>query len=354
MSPTVQFDAAESLGVLTRDCGMLGLVERAARFARSDISVLITGESGTGKEVFARAIHTLSARRNGPFGVVNVAALPESLIESSLFGSERGSFTGSSTNKTGLIEASAGGTFFFDEIGDFPLQLQAKLLRVIQERKVMRVGATAEQPVDTRFVFATHQNLPDLVEQNLFRKDLFYRVSEVELQLPALRDRGCDSVFLARYFARKVGQDVLGSPLELDPHCLAFISRHSWPGNVRELYSAIKRAVILCEGQFIEEKDLQIQDSARPKIEMSGLSSSTSTAPHRASEADTTDTDPGAAEPVWDAETLHRARIEAEANVVLACLKEHQGNISLVAKALHISRPTVYSILRKAKEWVTQ
>jgi transcriptional regulator with PAS, ATPase and Fis domain len=315
---------------------------------------LITGESGTGKEVLARALHNLSPRASGPFGVVNVAALPESLIESSLFGAERGSFTGAVSQKTGLIESATGGTFFFDEIGDFPLQLQAKLLRVIQERKVMRVGATAEKSVDVRFVFATHRNLSDLVKHNQFREDLFYRVSEIELHLPALRDRGNDRIFLAEHFAHRVGTDVLGKGLLLTADCRKFIEQYAWPGNVRELYSAIKRAVILCDGQSIGVKDLQIQALAQieePSSDSTNDAAGALTSPSRV--AATEVIEPVASSAGWDAESLNRARIEAEVKVVLACLKEHGGNVSSVAKLLHISRPTVYSILRKAKEWAS-
>jgi two-component system, NtrC family, response regulator len=348
---------ADRLGLFSRDDSILNLLDRAARFAQSDISILITGESGTGKEVLARAMHAMSPRAKYPFGVVNVAALPEALIESSLFGAERGSFTGANTAKTGLIEAAVGGTFFFDEIGDFPLPLQVKLLRVIQERKVMRVGANQERSVDVRFVFATHRPLLELVKANLFREDLFYRVNEIELPLPALRERGNDRVFLAEHFAHKVGMDVLGKALTLTPECLSMVGSYDWPGNVRELYSAIKRAVILCDGESIDVTDLQIankaarssQVDAQEKIHTSDLKESI---PFDATDA--TDATEVADEHFsWDSESLNRARIEAEVKVVLACLKEQGGNVSSVAKLLNISRPTVYSILRKAKEWVS-
>jgi two-component system, NtrC family, response regulator len=373
-SPDLQ-TLANRVGLLTQDQSICGLVRRATRFAQSDISILITGESGTGKEVLARALHGLSPRASGPFGVVNVAALPESLIESSLFGAERGSFTGASTSKTGLVESAAGGTFFFDEIGDFPIQLQAKLLRLIQERKVMRVGATQERTVDVRFIFATHRNLTDLVAKNLFREDLFYRVSEIQLEIPALRDRGGDSIYLAKHFAEKVGRDVLGKALLISPSCLEFIRAYEWPGNVRELYSAMKRAVILCDGSCIEIGDLQIIRSRDPVKKDSlplaapnsdkvpeGRAISTAIVDQASNDdpinlapaAEASDLDSSvAAAGGWDADTLNRVRIEAEVRVVLACLKEHGGNVSSVAKILNISRPTVYSILRKAKEWVT-
>ncbi|MGL5001498.1 MAG: sigma-54 interaction domain-containing protein [Casimicrobium sp.] len=346
---------AESLGILTRSEEMFQLLDRAKRFAQSDISILITGESGTGKEVLARALHRLSSRAAAPFGVVNVAALPESLVESSLFGAERGAFTGAVSQKTGLIESAAGGTFFFDEIGDFPLQLQAKLLRVIQERKVMKVGATQERSVDVRFIFATHRTLSELVAQHLFREDLFYRVSEIQLHLPPLRDRADDPVYLAEYFAQRVGVDVLGKALVLNDACRTFVAQYGWPGNVRELYSAIKRAVILCDGSCIDVGDLQIPASIKveskttSKADESTISSSSQNSFSSVvglQEQSLTSQE-------WDAESLNRARIEAEVKVVLACLKEHGGNVSSVAKLLHISRPTVYSILRKAKEWVS-
>jgi transcriptional regulator with PAS, ATPase and Fis domain len=344
---------ADRLGIVSQDVSMLRLVDRAKKFAQSEISILVTGESGTGKEVLARAIHKMSPRHRGPFGVVNVAALPESLIESSLFGAEKGSFTGATNLKNGLVESASGGTFFFDEIGDFPLQLQAKLLRLIQEKKVMRVGGTQERDVDVRFVFATHRTLSELVPQKLFREDLFYRVSEIQLHLPALRDRGDDRIFLANHFAKTVGRDVLGSALTLTPECQAFVATYDWPGNVRELYSAIKRAVILCDGTTIEPDNLQIERAKyRTDIahEQKGESSTGNVA---APEASLSMDDGGSGGPLhWDADTLNRARIEAEIKVVLACLKEHEGNVSSVARLLNVSRPTVYNILRKAKEWV--
>ncbi len=231
--------------------------------APTDSSVLITGESGTGKELTARAIHERSARREGPFVAVNCAAIPESLIESELFGHEKGAFTGATGARTGLIEAAHGGTLFLDEIGDQPLSAQVRLLRVLQERAVRRVGATREQPVDVRVVAATHQDLAALCRDGRFREDLYYRLRVVEIHLPPLRERGADLRRLAEFLLDKTCRRLGRPALRLSPGALALIERYSWPGNVRELENALERAVIVTRGEEIEAEALGLAEAPR-------------------------------------------------------------------------------------------
>ena len=236
---------------------MRRVLELAGRVAPSDATVLITGESGTGKERVARFLHERSGRSKGPFLAINCGALPESLLESELFGHVKGAFTGATAEKRGLFEAASGGTLFLDEIGETTLALQVKLLRVLQERSVRRVGATRDLRVDARIVAATNRNLEAMVEEKTFRKDLFYRLRVVPLEIPPLRERREDVLPLALAFIARSCSEHCCGPCALGTAVLDCLLGHDWPGNVRELQNAIERAVLLAEGKpRIEVGDL--------------------------------------------------------------------------------------------------
>ena len=242
-----------------RDYGMIGnspLMQRLyhllEKVAPVDSTVLILGESGTGKELVAKALHQHSQRITGPFISVNCAAIPESLIEAELFGHEKGAFTGAYTARTGLVEAADGGSLFLDEIGELPLEAQARLLRLLQEKEVRPVGATQARHVNVRLIAATHRNLRDLIVLGKFREDLFYRLHVIELRLPALRERGEDILALAQFFLLKMQQKARREGLSFSSKSLSALQDYAWPGNVRELEHAVERAVVLTDGAIIE------------------------------------------------------------------------------------------------------
>ncbi len=244
---------------LTRDYGMIGnspLMQRLyyllEKVAPVDSTVLVLGESGTGKELVAKALHQHGHRAFGPFISVNCAAIPESLIEAELFGHEKGAFTGAYAARTGLVEAADGGSLFLDEIGELPLEAQARLLRLLQEKEVRPVGATLARRVDIRLIAATHRNLRELIVQGKFREDLFYRLHVIELRLPALRERGEDVLALAQFFLVNMQQKARRAGLSFSPKSLAALQGYAWPGNVRELEHAVERAVVLTDSAIIE------------------------------------------------------------------------------------------------------
>ena len=309
----------------TRDSGFQGIITSSERMnalcrtiekvAPTDISVLLLGESGTGKELFAHALHTLSPRRPGPFIAINCAAIPDNLLESELFGHEKGAFTGAVRQVKGKIELAQKGTLFLDEIGDMPMGLQVKLLRFVQERVIERVGGRESIPVDVRILCATHQDLEANIRDGRFREDLYYRIGELALTIPPLRDRQDDCLVLARHFADRFAADHGRRRLHFAPDALAALRHHKWPGNVRELENRIKRAVILADGSTIGAEHM-------------GL-----TAP-----AEETRSGPA---------TLQEMRDEAERRALYGALAEAAGNLSAAAKILGVSRPTVYSLLKQ-------
>ena len=242
--------------VVAEDGAMRELFELARRAARSDVTVLLTGETGSGKEVVAAEIHRASARAAGPYIRINCASIPETLIESELFGHERGAFTGADKRRVGFIERAHGGTLLFDEIGELPLSMQAKLLRVLEERKVTRVGGTDELAVDVRFVAATNRDLEREVEKGGFRHDLFFRLSAMTLRVPPLRDRPRDLPLLAAHFATRATQAARRPPSRFTDGFLQALLRYPWPGNVRELRNVIERAVILADGSELTLTEL--------------------------------------------------------------------------------------------------
>ena len=257
------------IGIIGSCPPMLDMYSKIRKVAPTDSNVLIQGESGTGKELVARALHNLSKRAKAPMISVNCAAIPESLIESELFGHEKGAFTGASAGRAGLGEAADGGTLFLDEIGELPLEAQARLLRVLQEGEIRRVGSVQSQKVDVRLIAATHRDLKNLAKVGQFREDLYYRLHVIALKLPPLRERGADVIEIARAFLARQSARIGRTDLKFAPDAERAISHYSWPGNVRELENAVERAVILCEspeisadllGIDIELSDLQDDD----------------------------------------------------------------------------------------------
>src|SRR5678816_1622938 len=231
-------------------------VGETQRVAQTEATVLLLGESGTGKELFARAVHHLSARRDQSFVAINCAAIPETLIENELFGHERGAFTGAGDRRLGKFELASSGTVFLDEIGELPLAAQGKLLRVIEEKVVDRIGGRVSLPVDVRVVAATNRDLKTDVENSAFRRDLFFRLAVFPLEIPPLRDRESDIVLLAKHFAADLGKELRGREAQLSPEAIAALQQHQWPGNVRELENAIERACIISDTLVLEPSDL--------------------------------------------------------------------------------------------------
>jgi DNA-binding NtrC family response regulator len=250
--------ATGEIGIIGNCAPMQDLFGKIRKVAPTDSTVLIQGESGTGKELVARALHNLSRRAKAPLISVNCAAIPETLIESELFGHEKGAFTGASASRTGLVEAADGGTLFLDEIGELPLEAQARLLRVLQEGEIRRVGSVQSQKVDVRLIAATHRDLKGLAKIGQFREDLFYRLNVISLRLPALRERGSDVMEIARVFLARQSARMSRPGLKFGAEAEAAIRHYSWPGNVRELENAIERSVILSEGQEINADQLGI------------------------------------------------------------------------------------------------
>ena len=300
-------------GVIASSPEMLELCKMVEKIAPTDVTTLILGESGTGKEVIARAIHELSDRKDQRFIAINCASIPDALLESELFGYEKGAFTGATKRTLGKIEIASGGTLFLDEIGDMPLALQAKLLRFLQERIIERVGGREEIPVDVRVLCATHQNLDRMINEGGFREDLYYRVSEIVVTIPALRERIGDAVLLAWSFLAKFAT-VRSKIKGFTNGALLAIESYSWPGNVRELENRIRRATIMAEESQITAKELQLEE-------------------------------------VIDEETpsfsLRAVREKAEANTILRALSHAEGNISRAAEMLEVSRPTLYDLMNK-------
>jgi transcriptional regulator with PAS, ATPase and Fis domain len=258
-------------GIIARSNCMKRLFDLIARVAKSQASVLIMGESGTGKELIAKILHNRSSRAKGPFIAINCSAIPHDLLESELFGHARGAFTGAHTRKKGLLHEADGGTVFLDEIGDLPLPLQAKLLRVLQEKRLRPVGDTQEIPVDFRLISATNIHLQKAIKEKLFREDLYFRLSVVPLSVPPLRERLGDIPLLADYFLDKYRDATLQFPIGISPEAMDLLCRHPWSGNVRELENTIERAVVLSANEWIVPEDLSL------------LKSEAAPAPHKAS-----------------------------------------------------------------------
>jgi two-component system NtrC family response regulator len=300
-------------GIIAASPEMLTALRNVEKIAPTDVSVLILGESGTGKELIADAIHRLSPRAAGPFIPINCAAIPDTLLESELFGYEKGAFTGALKQTIGKIESADHGTLFLDEVGDVPLAMQVKLLRFLQGRVIERIGGRKPVPVDLRVICATNQNLDRLMAEGQFREDLFYRLNEVTIQVPPLRERSGDSVLLANFYLQRFAAEFARPVRGFAASAVAALNAYAWPGNVRELENRLKRAVVMTDGPFVSAADLGLAE-------------------------------PEEAIPSLD---IRAARAVAERKVIDAALAQSGHNLSQTAKLLGISRPTLYDLLRE-------
>jgi len=300
-------------GLLGTSPQMQRVFTSVRKVATTDAPVLVLGESGTGKEMVALAIHRRSRRKDGPFVAINCSTIPETLLESELFGHEKGSFTGAHVQRKGRIESASGGTLFLDEIGEIPLQLQVKLLRFLQEQRIERVGGRQEIQVDTRVIAATNVELKRAIVEEKFREDLYYRLAVVVINLPNLRDREGDVRLLAQEFLRRNAVANGKEGISFSQDAIRAINAHSWPGNVRELENRVKRAVIMAEGRRIAAEDLELESPAAAPLNLN----------------------------------LKEARESAERDVIQQALRKHSGKIAPAAADMGISRPTLYELMEK-------
>jgi len=298
--------------IVTGSADMLKVARTVERVAQTDVSLLVLGASGTGKELVARGLHDASRRAKGAFVAINCAAIPETLLESELFGHEKGAFTGAVRTVEGKIEQAQGGTLFLDEIGDVPLPLQVKLLRFLQERVIERIGGRKAIPVDVRIVCATHRDLPNMVADGAFREDLWYRLAEMVVRLPALAERPGDAVLLARHFLHRHAPAINAQVKGLAPDAADAIAGWRWPGNVRELENRIKRAIIMAEGKLLTAADLDLPGTSAEPLPIN----------------------------------LRAVREAADRRAIGDALARADGNISATARLLGISRPTLYDLIK--------
>lgn len=311
MQETLSRDGFE--GMLGSSPKMQTVFNTVRRVAGSDAPVLVLGESGSGKEVAARAIHKRSTRKNGPFVAINCGAIPETLLESELFGHERGAFTGAHVQRKGRIETAEDGTLFLDEIGELPLPLQVKLLRFLQEQTIERIGGRAPITVNTRVIAATNVDLKRAMQEGKFREDLYYRVAVVVLQLPPLRERNDDIPLLGKAFLRQFAAESKRTGLHFSQAALRAMHDHNWPGNVRELENRVRRAVIMAEGRTVSPTDLELAEPSAPP----------------------------------NLRSLKDARENAERDAVSQALQRNNWKIAPAAQELDISRPTLYELMEK-------
>jgi two-component system NtrC family response regulator len=300
-------------GLITGSEPMLEICRTVEKVAPANVTVLLLGESGTGKEVLARGVHELSPRADKRFVAINCAAIPDTLLESELFGYEKGAFTGAAKQTIGKIEYANEGTLFLDEIGDLPMPLQAKLLRFLQERVIERLGGRGEIPVDVRIVCATHRDLAAMISEGSFREDLYYRLSEITVKIPPLRERPGDAVLLAQTFVERYAHEMERNIRGFTADALSALEAHTWPGNVREMENLIKRATIMADGSQITAADLGLDGNLA--------------SPH----------------PI----NLRHAREKAEKQAVSRALAHSDGNIAQAAELLGITRPTLYDLMAK-------
>ncbi|AOY90156.1 PEP-CTERM-box response regulator transcription factor [Marinobacter salinus] len=303
-------------GIVAASPQMLTICRTLEKVAPTDATTLITGETGTGKELLARALHELSHRADSPFAAINCAAIPENLLESELFGFEKGSFTGATQSKKGKIENANGGTLFLDEIGDMPMALQAKLLRFLQERVVDRVGSVKPIPVDVRVVCATHRDVRKLIDSGDFREDLYYRISEITLDIPAVREREGDALVIAQSLLKTLGKQMDRPNLAFSEDAINAITSYAWPGNVREMINKIKRATIMAEGKRVTSEDLEL---SCPEQSPSALIN------------------------------LRQVREQAEKKAILQALQTSGFNMAQASRLLGVTRPTLYNLTDKYK-----
>jgi two-component system NtrC family response regulator len=301
-------------GIITASPQMLKVCRTVEKVGPSDITTLLLGESGTGKELVARALHVQGTRKKKPFVAINCAAIPDNLLESELFGYEKGAFTGATRQVQGKLEYAQGGTFFLDEVGDLPMMLQAKILRFLQERVIERVGGRQEIPIDVRVICATHRRLESLIEEGLFREDLYYRLSEMTIEIPPLRERDGDAVLLAQAFLTKYAQQNNKSRRSYTNEAINHINSYGWPGNVRELENKVKRAVVMAESNQVSIEDLDLACGEVTETEFLNL---------------------------------RQIRDQAELAALRRALAIANGRISQAADLLGISRPTMYDLMNK-------
>jgi two-component system NtrC family response regulator len=300
-------------GIIGSDSAIQKLCRTIEKVGATDVAVLVLGESGTGKELVARALHRLSPRRERRFMAINCAAIQEQLLESELFGHEKGAFTGAVKTTPGKIEVADGGTLFLDEIGDMPPPLQAKLLRFLQERVIERVGGRDEIRVDVRVVCATNQDLEALIATQKFRQDLFYRINEITLRVPPLRERPGDIIVLAHALLQRAGGGSGKNKRGFSPDALAALQAYSWPGNVRELENKLKSAMIVAEGNLITASDLSLRGEVEARAPLN----------------------------------LREIRGRAELQAVTQALHASGGNVSRAAELLGVTRPTLYDLMAR-------
>ncbi len=301
-------------GIIASSPEMLAICRTLEKVAPTEVTTLIVGETGTGKELVARALHDLSPRADKPFTAINCAAIPDNLLESELFGYEKGAFTGATQTRKGKLESANGGTVFLDEIGDMPMALQAKLLRFLQERMVDRIGSLEPIPVDVRVVCATHRDVRELIEMGEFREDLYYRISEITLEIPALRDRNGDALVIAQSLLRTLGNQMDRPGLSFTEDAATSIASYSWPGNVREIINKVKRAIIMAEGKRVTAADLGLGPVA------------------------------AGAEATLN---LRQVRENAERQAITQALQASGYNMAKAARLLGITRPTIYNLTDK-------
>jgi two-component system NtrC family response regulator len=310
-TPSVDPSASEFEGIIGSTPRMKAIFAILAQVARTDVTVLLQGDSGTGKELAARAIVARSPRRDGPFVAINCGAIPETLLETELFGSEKGAYTGALARRKGQLEMAHGGTLFLDEVGEMSPALQVKLLRFLQERQFTRVGGHESIAVDTRIIVATNKDLKAEIRAGRFREDVYYRIAVVVIALPPLRERSEDIILLANTFLQQYGERC-GRRLRLSPRAVSAIAAHGWPGNIRELENAVQRAVVMTQGAIVEPQDLALLPA-----------------------------------PMMEATTLRGARTRAERAALVDALTRTKGNISVAARNLAISRPAMHELLKK-------
>ena len=314
-------------GTVAMCAPMLDIFNTVKRVAPTDASVLIMGESGTGKELIAKAIHRKSPRRDGPFIPINCGAIPENLLESELFGHEKGSFTGAHVTRPGKFELADGGTIFLDEIGELTQPLQVKILRFLQDQVIERVGGREPIQVDARIIAATNRDLEEMLSTKEFREDLFYRINTIRLDLPPLRERGEDILLLAMHFLNLYNREYSKNIRGFSNAAHGTLAAYPWPGNVRELENRIKRAVIMATGKLIQPEDLDLpyDDELGGGVKRAGNGGLSM--------------QPGT--------TLKQAREETERRLVAGALLRSRGNISAAAKELDVSRPTLHDLMKK-------
>jgi two-component system NtrC family response regulator len=327
-----KIDGYEFEGIMAMSAPMLDTFETVRKAAPTDVSILITGESGTGKELIARAIHRRSPRREKPFVPINCGAIPENLLESELFGHEKGSFTGAHASRPGKFEIADGGTLFLDEIGELPQQLQVKLLRFLQDQVIERIGGREQIKVDVRIIAATNRDLGSMIEERRFREDLFYRINTINIGLPPLRRRGDDILLLGMHFLHRYNRKFSKNIRGFSNAAQKILYLHEWPGNVRELENRVKRGVIMAAGRIIQPQDLDLPHAEDV------------TARTRTGAAAETPEERAAA---YETKTLKAARDEVETRLIKGALLRSSGNVSAAAQELEISRPTLHDLMKK-------